>query len=53
MSRMSKSCNYIYENIQKISGYGFLVHPEWEDEIELFSMRLKEMIKQSEKEDVE
>lgn len=53
MSKMSKSCNYIYENIQKISGYGFLDHPEWENEVEKFSMHLKEIIEQSEKENKE
>jgi hypothetical protein len=51
MSRMSKSCNYIEKNIQKISGYGFLSHPEWEDEVEMFANKLEEMIEQSVKED--
>lgn len=51
MSRMSRSCNYIEQNIQKVSGYGFLVHPKWETEVEMFANRLKEMISQAEKEE--
>lgn len=50
MSRMSCACNYIEKNIQEISGFGFLVHPEWEDEVEEFAKRLKDMIKQADKE---
>ena len=50
MSRMSKSCNYIEKNIQEISGFGFLVHPDWEDEVEAFAKRLEEMINQADKE---
>lgn len=51
MSRMSKSCNYIQKNIQNVSGYGFLCHPEWEDEIENWAKRLAEMIDISIKEE--
>lgn len=50
MSRMSKACNYIEKNIQEISGFGFLVHPEWENEVEAFAKRLEEMIEQADKE---
>lgn len=45
MSRMSKSCNYIKDNIHEISGLGGLCHPDWEDEVERFASRLKEMIR--------
>ena len=41
---MSKSCNYIQENIQNVSGYGFLCHPGWEDEVEKWANRLASMI---------
>ena len=51
MSRMSKACNYIEKNIQEISGFGFLVHPEWENEVEQFAKRLEEMIKQVDEEE--
>ena len=48
MSRMSKACNYIEKNIQIISGYGFLFHPEWEEEVEEFSKKLENMMEEAE-----